>query len=385
MRETIEQLIKDHNAGTPLAFCRLVETRGSTPQKAGAVMLVYADGSQTGTLGGGCVEAEVKRKSLSIIESNIAQFETFLLDNDYGWDDGLICGGRMDIFIDPILPNDDISYFQQLIECDIAGQTITEAIVTPSAADASSANTSLTTGSTWLIDHNNQLLGSRFCSSQQSADQKPTSDDLPEVIRELHGSHSQQRAPWHQDGISFLPRQTRSRLIIVGGGHIGEAVARFANDVEFDTWVIDDREQYVTETRFPTAQRRICGSMDEILPAIEITPETYCLIVTRGHNHDEEALYHLIDHGAAYVGMIGSKRKIRLIYEDLIEQGISEESLADVFSPVGIDIGSKTVSEIAISIVAELISHRNRNGVIPGREQGAQTANQATNQPARHS
>ncbi|MGY8767897.1 MAG: XdhC family protein [Pirellulales bacterium] len=375
MRETIEQLIQDHNAGTALALCRLVETRGSTPQKAGATMLVYADGSQAGTLGGGCVEAEVKRKSLLIIENKVAQFETFLLDNDYGWDDGLICGGRMVILIDPISPNDDISYFQRLIECDIAGQSITEAIVTPAADE------SLRVGSTWLINQNGQLLSSRFSRFSQSADAPQSSDDLPDVIQERYRSQSKQRTPWHQDGISFLPRQSRARLVIVGGGHIGEAVARLASDVEFDAWVIDDREQYVTETRFPTAQRRICGSMEEVLPSIEITQETYCLIVTRGHNHDEEALYHLIDHGAAYVGMIGSKRKIQLIFEDLIEQGISEESLSSVYSPVGIDIGSKTVSEIAISIIAELIAHRNRDGVIPGREQGASAAIQ----PARHS
>lgn len=374
MRETIEQLIQDHNAGTALALCRLVETRGSTPQKAGATMLVYADGSQAGTLGGGCVEAEVKRKALAIIESQVAQFETFLLDNDYGWDDGLICGGRMVIQIEPILPHDDISYFQKLIESDIAGQSITEAIVTPAADE------SLLVGATWLIDHNGQLLSSRFSRSAQLADEPQATGDLPDALREAYRSQSKQRAPWHQDGISFLPRQTRARLVIVGGGHIGEAVARLANDVEFDTWVIDDREQYVTETRFPTVQRRICGSMDEMLPALEITPETYCLIVTRGHNHDEEALYRLIDRGAAYVGMIGSKRKIRLIFEDLLEQGISEESLSSVFSPVGIDIGSKTVSEIAISIVAELIAHRNRDGEIPGREQGGLAAVQ----PVRH-
>ena len=101
-------------------------------------------------------------------------------------------------------------------------------------------------------------------------------------------------------------------------------------------------------------------------PHLDITPDTYCLIVTRGHNHDEEALYHLVDRGARYVGMIGSKRKIKLIFDDLAAEGISREALAKVYAPLGIDIGSQTVPEIAVSICAELIAHRNL-GHVPGR------------------
>jgi xanthine dehydrogenase accessory factor len=90
------------------------------------------------------------------------------------------------------------------------------------------------------------------------------------------------------------------------------------------------------------------------------------LIVTRGHNHDQEALFHLAQRGARYVGLIGSRRKIRLIFENLESEGVSRAALEQVYAPLGIDIGSQTVSEIAVSICAELISHRNR-GVVPGR------------------
>jgi xanthine dehydrogenase accessory factor len=101
------------------------------------------------------------------------------------------------------------------------------------------------------------------------------------------------------------------------------------------------------------------GNFGEILKSIEVTPATYCLIVTRGHNHDEEALFHLVNRGARYVGMIGSRRKIKLIFDDLLNEGISQESLDQVFAPVGLDIGSQTVAEIAVSIAAQLIAHRN--------------------------
>src|SRR5207237_3938479 len=125
--------------------------------------------------------------------------------------------------------------------------------------------------------------------------------------------------------------------------------------VDFDVWVVDDRETYASAERFPQAQRRIVGDVGMTLSALkaEVTPSTYCLIVTRGHNHDEEALYHLATTPAGYVGMIGSKRKVRLIFEDLIAKGISEEALARVHAPLGLAIGSQTVPELAVSIVAE--------------------------------
>ena len=104
--ECLHALIDTHARQTPVVWTSLVETRGSTPQKPGATMLVFGEGSQVGTLGGGCVEAEVKRKALQNLQSGQREIVTFQLDNDYGWDDGLICGGRMTMLIDPVLPNE---------------------------------------------------------------------------------------------------------------------------------------------------------------------------------------------------------------------------------------------------------------------------------------
>ena len=111
----------------------------------------------------------------------------------------------------------------------------------------------------------------------------------------------------------------------------------------------------------------IVGEIGEVLPALDITSDAYCLIVTRGHNHDEQALALLVNRPSRYLGMIGSRRKIKLIFDDLETEGVSAEALSRVFAPVGIDIGSQTVPEIAVSICAELVSHRNRQGVVPGR------------------
>src|SRR5437660_1077596 len=236
MRELLAELTQALDAGRDCVYCSILETRGSTPQKAGAAMLVFADGSQCGTLGGGCVEAEVKQRSLRTLGGAAAQPEvlTFNLDDNYGWDDGLICGGRMTILADPLA-------------------------------------------------------------------------------------------------------------------------------------AADDREAYASAQRFPTAQRRIVGDIGaslEKLRAGSIDPSVYCLIMTRGHAHDEEALYHLATTPAGYVGMIGSKRKIKMIFEDLVAKGVPAEALAKVHAPLGLAIGSQTVPEIAVSIVAELIACRNLGGTI---------------------
>jgi xanthine dehydrogenase accessory factor len=168
--------------------------------------------------------------------------------------------------------------------------------------------------------------------------------------------------PSLQQGVAYLPILPRITLLIVGGGHVGQAVARLAAEVDFDVWVLDDREHYASAERFPMARRRIAGDIGTVLGqlvATEIDAGTYAIIVTRGHGHDEEALYHLAPSKAGYVGMIGSKRKIKLIFEDLMARGVSPAVLESIHAPLGFDIGSQTVPEIAVSIVGELIASRN--------------------------
>ncbi|WP_425617404.1 XdhC family protein [Anatilimnocola sp. NA78] len=350
MRDVVRQLLTTLAANRPAAYCRLVETRGSTPQKAGAVMLVYADGSQAGTLGGGCVEAEVKRRTIALLADDRAELCKFQLDSDYGWDDGLICGGRMLVLIQPITAA-STDYFRQLSEMIDAGQGATEAIVFDADAAGLAAPTS------YLLDGSGRLLATLNA---------PASNLPPAIAQDLKPLEIRPR-PYISAGISYLPVLPRCRLIIVGGGHVGQAVAELATPLDFEVWVVDDRADVVSEARFPQADRRIAGAVDQVLPTLPIDHDTYCLIVTRGHNHDEEALFHVVNRGARYVGLIGSRRKIRLIFDDLLEQGVTREALERVHAPLGIDIGSQTVPEIAVSIAAELVAHRNRDGFIPGR------------------
>jgi xanthine dehydrogenase accessory factor len=358
MREVITQLAAVLSKGRPAAYCRLVETRGSTPQKAGAAMLVFPDGGQAGTLGGGCVEAEVKRRALAVLQEGTAEIADFQLDHDYGWDDGLICGGRMQVLIEPLRENTDADYFHTLGNMIDTGAGVTEAIVFNATASG------LPSPSSVMFD-----VDGRFVTSHPRLP-----DMMVEQMRASLRSLATRPRPYASHGIAYLPLPSRCHLVIVGGGHVGQAVAALAAELDFDVCVVDDRADIVSAERFPRAHRRIAGQVDQVLPKLEITPNTYCLIVTRGHNHDEEALYNLVERGARYVGLIGSRRKIRMIFDDLLSQGIAEDSLARVHAPVGIDIGSQTVPEIAVSICAEIVSHRNREGIVPGRPEAIEVS-----------
>jgi xanthine dehydrogenase accessory factor len=355
MRDLLADLTAAIDQGRDFVYCSLVETRGSTPQKAGAAMLVFSDGSQRGTLGGGCVEAEVKQRSLEVLgrDASRAEVLTFCLDDNYGWDDGLICGGRMCILADPVKGatlSSPHSYYRRYRELVEGGRGCTEAVVMAEQAGGKPA-----VGNRYLFDHDGQLAA-------QLAD-----DPAPESMTSQLVSIQRRPGTSVHHGVAYLPILPRITLLIVGGGHVGQAVARLAAEVDFEIWVLDDRQRYANRERFPAARRilvgDIGGQLKELIRA-DITPSTYCIITTRGHAHDEEALYHLANTPAGYVGMIGSKRKIRLIYEDLLAKGLSADVLTRVHAPLGFDIGSQTVPEIAVSIVAELIACRNKGQTI---------------------
>jgi xanthine dehydrogenase accessory factor len=353
MRDVLETLLEKLSLGQDVAYCRLVETRGSTPRKAGAAMLVYRNGTQYGTLGGGCVEAATKRHALQALAEQNTRLIPFDLDHEEGWNDGLICGGRMVVRIESLRGDADPQYLRHYVERLRSGATVTEAVV------CDEVTSGLPAALTCLFDSEGRYVAGHPLPIEEVA--------LARIRAALLPVSSRAR-PYTAGGIAYLPNPPHCRLLIVGGGHVGQAVAELASNLDFEIWVIDDRAEYVSPERFPTVARRIVGAFESTLRDLEITTDTYCIIVTRGHTHDQQALYHLVDRGARYVGMIGSRRKIQLVFDNLRCAGIAAESLARVYAPLGIEIGSQTVAEISLSICAELVAHRNRAGCVPGKE-----------------
>ncbi len=333
MRDVIRALIRTLEEDRAVVFCQIVETRGSTPQKAGAAMLVLPDGGQVGTLGGGCVENEVRRDALRRLHEPGPSVHSFLLDHDDAWADGLVCGGRMTVVVEALRGEAPLAYFRALAATMDRGGGFTEAVV------VSPESPELGRRALFDADGRREAGGASLEARPAPLSERPR----PRVER----------------GVAWLPSPPTVRLVIAGAGHVGREVAALAGRVDFDVWVIDDRRRLADAERFPDAGRILVGPIAETLASIGIDANTYILIVTRGHGHDRDALGVAAPTAASYVGLIGSRRKIRMIFEALRERGVSEEALARVSAPVGLDIGSRTVPEIAVSVVAQLIARRN--------------------------
>jgi xanthine dehydrogenase accessory factor len=293
MRPILEEIFTRCNAGERVALCTVVSTRGSTPQAKSAKMLVVADGKTIGTLGGGCVEAEVRKQALALLSADESKLLEFNLNSDYGWDDGLICGGIMDVFI-------------QVLDHARAGD---------------------------LYRLRDALLAEQ---SAQFSFKFPRGDSCGHYVEDLGPP---------------------PMLLIAGAGHVGQALAQIAAKIDFRVTVVDDRSDYASPERFPDAIR-IIGNIESELRRFPIDASTYVVIVTRGHRNDGQALAAIIHSPAAYIGLIGSKTKIKLIMSDLHAAGVATEKLLGVHAPIGLDIGAITVPEIAISIAAELVAAR---------------------------
>lgn len=149
-----------------------------------------------------------------------------------------------------------------------------------------------------------------------------------------------------------------ARLLIVGGGHIGKALSEIGAMCGFRITVVDDRPEYANSERFPEADAVIRGRFDEVLAEYPIDGSTYAVCVTRGHRHDEVGLRRIVGRGAAYVGMIGSRRRVSAVLQHLIDEGMDRAAVESVHTPIGLDIGAETPEEIAVSIMAEIIRER---------------------------
>ena len=163
-------------------------------------------------------------------------------------------------------------------------------------------------------------------------------------------------------------------LLVVGGGHVGLAVGQLGAMLGMEVAIIDDREDYANEDRFPYEANVICGDFGEELEKFPITANTFIVLVSRGHKVDELALRGVAERGAGYVGMIGSKRRTRTVIQHLAEAGLDPEALDKVFTPIGLDIGAETPEEIAVSVLGEIILVRRGGGAQPMSDYGRSIA-----------
>jgi xanthine dehydrogenase accessory factor len=249
-----EQIVQLRREGRRGAVATITNVRGSIPSFQTAKMLVRDDGSIAGTIGGGCVEAEVWQAAREVMEEEKPRSLTFNLNNNPKYDTGLVCGGTLEIFIEPVLPP--------------------------------------------------------------------------------------------------------ALLYIFGAGHVAYNLYNVATIAGFEVTLIDDRESYANQERFPEAREVIADDFDLVTARLHVPESAYIVIVTRGHRDDMRVLRWAVNANARYLGMIGSKRKTIAIYKELEKEGIPAAKFAEVHAPVGLEIGAVTPEEIAVAIVAEMIAKR---------------------------
>jgi xanthine dehydrogenase accessory factor len=343
------QVVKMIDAGRGFALATILRADGSTPQKTGVKAVVDASGRIYGTLGGGFVEGESQRRAAEACRSKRPVVFDFELDDAYARDAGAICGGAMRILIDPTAQNDRASYARA---ADALQQRKRGVLVT------TVCTTTRTEVNTRWFPQESMPAEAAFPGPEAIC------ACLDRETSQLFAEDSHQ--PGQRLEVLVEPVVPRPLLLVAGGGHIGQALAAQAVQVGFDATVIDDRPEFTAAALFPEGATTRCGDVAKELAAAEIDRDTYIVIVNRGHKHDAESLEACIHSPAAYVGMIGSRRKVDLIRQDFILSGLATEAEFDrVFAPIGLDIGAVTVPEIATSIAAELIAVRRNRGRRP--------------------
>ncbi len=345
--EVTTELLHLLERGEPFVLATLIDAHGSTPQKVGARLLIRKDGTTVGTLGGGCIEAEVWEIGQQALKTGQPQVLDFTLNEDIAVDYGLACGGTERIFIDPtIAARRDIGLAQKQLQAARGERRgVVATVVTPSEDGAQPAGSNIAAweggaldGHLGAVQEEAATLARRLVEAPRPKHALVTLSDGSEVFADIYAE-----AP---------------EIVIIGGGHVGRAVANVAKLLGYRLGVIDDRPDFANSERFPEAETIIAGDIEQAIAKYPATRNSAVVIVTRGHKYDYQALSAAARTDAGYIGLMGSRRKVSLIYRQLLADGVPEERLRDIHAPIGLDIGAISPEEIALSIVAEITMDR---------------------------
>ncbi len=325
--EIIEQYLKEGKRGI---LATVIYRAGSAPRDVGAKMLVGEDGKIYGTIGGGRLEADACSEAKCMMNKGEPRIMNVRMDSSAVADDGMLCGGNVDVLLEPVLQKYAGVYKKigEMLQEDARGIVVTK-------------------------------FGSGvFTKTLIDEDAAITGDILPEKEVEELGNYLSEKRPYISDGIVVEPLRSPSVLYIFGAGHVSQFLARIAEIVDFHVVIIDDREEFANRERFPDADEIIVDDFHAVFDRLSFTGKEYVTIVTRGHQYDAYVLEEALRRRTKYVGMIGSRRKVKIVLDHMRKIGFDEETVAGVHAPIGLSIHAETPQEIAVSIVAELIAVR---------------------------
>ena len=335
--------------GRDVAIATVVRTQGSTPQVAGAKLIVTDDprGRAAGTLGGGCVEADAIEAAKGILAEGGRSLRAYELTEDLAWNTGLVCGGTMWILAErgrDALGADGQSMLEALVNAATGGTPI--AIVTR----LHRRGRELAFAGRMFVDASGRVTGAFDDSEHQARAVAAAVDQIrhgtPRVVTlgEEHEALVEPVAP-------------KPKLFVAGGGHVALAIARQAQLLDFDVTVLEDRPEFADPARFGGATV-LQGDVPSTIASLDYGWNSFLVVATRGHKLDADCVLAAARTTVTYIGLLGSRRKTVLIADMLREQGIAEDRIRAIHAPVGLDLGGRTPAEIALSVMSEITRER---------------------------
>jgi xanthine dehydrogenase accessory factor len=356
VRELFQELIHELERGETVAMATIVRRKGSVPREVGAKMLVHRGGKISGTVGGGCGEAEVWRSALNVIDTRRPSTVQVELTEEIAMESQGVCGGIFDVFVQPwhnshLADQPGMQDYARAIREALEGEQAIVMVTLVATAGAWRSHM----GQQMLVHEDGRTFGklelpeapTTLTSQIVQAAQTTITAGKPHIEKITGPSNT-----WAEIFVEpFLPPPV---LLIAGAGHIAAPLAAIAHLMNFSVSVTDDRASFANRERFPNARQLLVGDIEATLRDYPITPRTHIVLVTRAHAHDVQGLRAIIDSPAAYIGMIGSQRRVWAVFKLLHQEGVPAEKLMRVRAPIGLDLGGGTPEEIALCIMAEI-------------------------------
>lgn len=339
MEDVLSRLVHEVGKGNPVALTSLVWSTGSIPMSDSAKMLVLGSGQIVGTIGGGCLEAEVYAAGQQVLRSNDPSDIRYTMTEKQAGENGLNCGGTVRIYTEYIDPLK-------------AGQVYSMVGAARERRQVRILVTELNGPRRFLLDNEGLVLWpcdefpDQLTGPAQAVLQQARGGGVIVGDAELEGE------------FFIEPFWPQPRAYIFGGGHVGGQVAALAKNVGFYVVLIDDRPVFANGDRHPYADECIAGETEAVFEDLVIDDQSYILALTRGHQYDEQVIECALKTPARYIGMLGSERKKVLLWKKFVQRGADSQRLNKVYSPIGVNIGADTPEEIAVSIVAEMVLER---------------------------
>lgn len=369
MKELLDTLSGWQAEGVDAGRAVVVRTFGSAPRPEGAALLYAADGRIAGSVSGGCVEGAAAEQIENARATGNSRVIRYGISDEQAWDVGLACGGTIDVLVQPAIPSAAV----EAASASLGAGGYGAAVITPLPSDSPPAEGGPhepgegAPPETPLVVHEDGRLDGTLGD--------PSLDGAL-VEGALEALHRGQSRTMELGGRSLFIEvfPVRPRLVVVGAAEVARSLVRLAKELGFETVVIDGRASFATPERFPDVDRLVVGWPDEVADDIGLGPNDAVAVLTHDVKFDEPAIVEALRRGCRYVGAVGSRKTQADRRQRLREAGVSDEALAELRGPVGLDLGGRQPAETALAILAEVVAERYGGSGRPMRDRAAEGA-----------